>query len=278
MARARRTTERDRGQQRCHRAFPGEDGAVIEEPDDSGTDEQQGHLGLQGHRDDEADPRDHPLQPVFHPEPRQAVAGVENQGDDGGTDPIEDGCDRRQSTEVDVEGAEGRHDEEVGEDEGPAARPGPPDASPEIRDKDADLDRQRARQRLTDGDPLPHLLLRQPLPFADELPLHLSAQSDRPPDAARAEAQEIAHELRDWHSRQDAGFRHYELLPLVWCPVSPRPPDARVASQAHRLTVKVTVDTHHVKRYTATTLDSPGGPTAPSGGALCSGALWESRS
>src|SRR2546430_11414222 len=45
-------------------------------------------------------------------------------------------------------------------------------------------------------------------------------------------AQEIAHELRDWHSRQDAGFGHCELLPLVWCPVTSRPPDARVASQA----------------------------------------------
>src|SRR5205807_355190 len=82
------------------------------------------------------------------------------------------------AAEMDVERAQRGHDDEVRKDERPAAGPGPPEAAADVRDPDADLDRERAGQGLADGDPFAHLLLAEPFLFADHFALHLSDERD----------------------------------------------------------------------------------------------------
>ena len=67
-----------------------EQAAVIQNADDAGADEQQRDFGLQDHGDGKADRRDHPLQPVFHAEFGEPVAGMQDQRDHGGADAVED--------------------------------------------------------------------------------------------------------------------------------------------------------------------------------------------
>ena len=111
--------------------------------------------------DDKADRRDHPLQPVLHAELGEPVAGMQDQRDHRRADAVEDRRHRLQVAEIDVERAERGDDHEVRQDEGPAAGPGAPEAAAQIGDVDADLDRERPRQRLADRDGLAHLLLRR---------------------------------------------------------------------------------------------------------------------
>ena len=120
---------------------------------------------------------------------------MQDQCDDGGTDAVEDGGDRLQVAEIDVKRAECGDDEEVRQDERPAAGPGAPEAASQVGDVDPDLDRQWPRQRLADRDRLAHLLFRQPLLVVDELSLHLADQRHRPAEAEAAEPEEIAHQL-----------------------------------------------------------------------------------
>src|SRR6266487_4514896 len=91
---------------------------------------------------------------------------------------VEDRLHRGESAIMDVQRAEHGDDDEVRQDEGPAARPRAPEAPANIRDPDTDLDGQGARQRLADRDALSHLLLGQPLPLANQLPLHLPHEGD----------------------------------------------------------------------------------------------------
>ena len=46
--------------------------------------------------DDKADDSERPLQPILHSKLRQPVAGMENERDDGGADPVEHGRHRRE--------------------------------------------------------------------------------------------------------------------------------------------------------------------------------------
>src|SRR5437879_13894057 len=101
---------------------------------------------------------------------------------------------------MDVERSQRGHDDEVREDERPAARPRPPEATTDVGDPDADLDRERTRQGLADRDPFPHLLLGEPFLFADHLALHLSDERDRTAEADEAEAQVVADELANRHA------------------------------------------------------------------------------
>src|SRR5262249_25890254 len=110
---------------------------------------------------------------------------------------VEDGGHGLQAAEVDVESAERRHDDKVGEYEGPAAGPGAPEPAPQIGNVDAYLNRERTREGLADRDSLTHLLLSQPTPLGDELALHLADQCHWTPEAEKSEAQEVAHELLD---------------------------------------------------------------------------------
>jgi len=81
-----------------------------------------------------------------------------------------------------------------------AHRPRPPEAAADVRDPDADLDRERAGQGLADGDPFPHLLLREPFLFADHLALHLTDERDGTAKPEEAEAKVIPDELADRHA------------------------------------------------------------------------------
>src|SRR5207249_11142201 len=99
-----------------------------------------------------------------------------------------------------VERAHGRDDDEVRQDERPSSGPGAPEAAPNVRDPDADLDRQRTRQRLADGDALAHLLFAEPPLVADQLALHLAHERDRTAEAKDTEAQIIPDELADRHA------------------------------------------------------------------------------
>ena len=60
-----------------------EQAAVIQNADDARADEQQRHFGLKDDGNRQADGRDRPLQPVFHAELGEPVAGMKDQRDDG---------------------------------------------------------------------------------------------------------------------------------------------------------------------------------------------------
>ena len=178
---------------------PGENGGIRcrdrDDTDDAGGDEQQRHLRLQydGHQ---TGSRNHPLQPVFHPELCQPVAGVQDQSDDGGTHAIEDSRHRLQITEVHVERAQCGDDDEVRKDERPTSRPSAPETTAQIGHVDADLDRERPRKRLTDRDRFAHLFLAEPLTLGDKLALHLTDQRHRAAEAHETQAKKIGHQLR----------------------------------------------------------------------------------
>jgi len=120
---------------------------------------------------------------------------VEDQGDQRRAHSIEDRLHRGEAAIVDIERAEPSDDAEVQQDEGPAARPCPPEAPPDVRDPDPDLDGQRARQRLAHRDALSHLLLGQPLPLGDQLPLHLPHEGDRTAETDQPKAQVVPDEF-----------------------------------------------------------------------------------
>ena len=90
--------------------------------------------------------RDDPLQPVFHAELGQAPAGMQDQRDDGRADAVEDGRYRLEVAEIDVERAECGDDDEVRQDEGPAARPRAPKTRAQIGDVDSNLNGEWPRQ------------------------------------------------------------------------------------------------------------------------------------
>jgi hypothetical protein len=122
---------------------------------------------------------------------------MKNEGDHRRAHPVEDRLHHGEAAIVDVERAEHGDDDEVGQDEGPAAGPRSPEAPPNVRDPDTYLNGQRARQRLADRDALSHLFLREPFPFADQFPLHLSDKSDGAAKADQSETEVIANELSD---------------------------------------------------------------------------------
>src|SRR6202035_2175180 len=132
--------------------------------------------------------------------------------------------DGAQVAEMDVEGAERRDDHEVRQDEGPAARPGAPEAGAQIGNIDADLDRERAGQRLADRDRLAHLLLGEPLLVGYELALHLTDQRDRPAEAEQAEAEEVGRHPGDRAALRLHPCRHRKSLVCWICGPPPSAP------------------------------------------------------
>ena len=109
--------------------------------------------------------------------------------------PIEDGGDRPQVAESDIERAEGGDDDEIRQDENPAAGPRAPEAASKIGNINADLDSERPGERLTDRDRLSHLRLADPAAVVDQLALHLADEGDRSAKAEQAEAEEVEHEF-----------------------------------------------------------------------------------
>src|SRR5438105_1973254 len=59
---------------------------------------------------------------------------------------------------------------------------------------------EKPGQRLADGDPLPHLLLREPFLFADHFALHMTDERDGTAKPEEAEAKVIPDELADRHA------------------------------------------------------------------------------
>src|SRR5437867_27249 len=101
---------------------------------------------------------------------------------------------------MDVQGAQGGHDEEVRQNEGPATSPGSPEPAAQIGDVDPYLDGERPWQRLAHGDPFAEFVFRQPLSFFDQLFFHLPAERDGSAKTERPEAEVIAHQVSDPHS------------------------------------------------------------------------------
>src|SRR5262249_60423662 len=90
--------------------------------------------------------------------------------------------------------------------------PGAPDPATDVRDPDPDLDRQRPGQRLTHGDALAHLLLREPLLLTHQLALHLADERDGPPEPEHAEAQVVPDEVADGNA-MGRMFRWHRAAP-----------------------------------------------------------------
>ena len=130
-----------------------------------------------------------------------------------GTDAVEDGGHRLQVAEIDVECAQRGHDDEVRQDEGPAAGPGAPEAAAQVGDVDADLNRERSGQRLADRDRLAHLLLGEPFAVVDQFAFHLADQRNRAAEAETAEPQEVAHQFADPAFWNDCRRRHFQAPP-----------------------------------------------------------------
>src|SRR5215467_166472 len=103
---------------------------------------------------------------------------MEDQRDDCRADTVEDTSDRFQIAEIDIESAQSGDDNEIGKDESPAADPGAPKTAAQVRDINSDLNRERSRQRLADGNGFAHLLFGQPAALGNEFALHLADQRD----------------------------------------------------------------------------------------------------
>jgi hypothetical protein len=113
---------------------------------------------------------------------------------------------------VHVERAQRRHDDEVRENEGPAARPRAPEAAAQIRKPYTDLDGERTRERLADGDAFSHLVLGDPALAADQLALHLAHQGNRTAEAEETQAEVVPDEVFDGNAPRGRLLRHDALL------------------------------------------------------------------
>ena len=82
----------------------------------------------------------------------------------------------------------------------------------DVRDPDADLDRERAGERLAHRDGLAHLFLGQPAALGDELALHLTDEGDRAAETEQPEPQEVSNEVAN---RNALGGPFVILLPTV---------------------------------------------------------------
>ncbi len=133
---------------------------------------------------------------------------MQDEGDDGRADPIKDCRYCRQVAEVHIERAQRCHDHEIGKDERPAAGPRSPEAGAQIRDVNANLDREGAGQGLTDGDCFAHLFFREPLALGHELALHLADQRNRASEPKQSEPQKVRHDLSETAPRWCCGVCH----------------------------------------------------------------------
>jgi hypothetical protein len=127
---------------------------------------------------------------------------MENQSDDGGAHAVEDRRHWLQVAEVDVECSKSGDDHEVRQDEGPASCPCAPEAGAQVGDVNADLDRERTRQRLAYRHRLAHLIFRQPAALVRQFAPHLTDQRDRAAEAKQAKAQKVVDHLPDPAARR----------------------------------------------------------------------------
>src|SRR5206468_8377684 len=97
-------------------------------------------LRLHGDCHEEACRGNHPLNPILHAELRQPVAGMKYERDHRRAHAVEDGGHRSETAKMAIERTKRADDDEVREDECPAARPCAPEPAAKIRDEDPDLD------------------------------------------------------------------------------------------------------------------------------------------
>ena len=142
---------------------------------------------------------------------------MKNERDDGRTHAVEDGCNRLQVAEIDIESAQGSYDDEVRQDEGPAAGPGAPEATAQVGNVDSHLNCERPGQRLTNRDRLAHLLLGEPFAVVDQFAFHLADQRNRAAKTEATEPQEVAHQFADPAFWNDCRRRHFR--PRSMCDV-----------------------------------------------------------
>ena len=167
----------------------------MKDSDKARANEQQRHFSLQDHGDEKTDHGDRPLQPVLHSELRQPVAGMENEGDDGGADSVKHGRHGGKIAQMDIERTQSGDDDEIGKDEGPATSPRAPKPGAQVGDVDTDLDGEGSWERLTYRNGLPHLLLGQPFSVGDKLSLHLADECDGTAEPKQPQPQEIGYHL-----------------------------------------------------------------------------------
>jgi hypothetical protein len=122
---------------------------------------------------------------------------MENESYDRWAHAIENRGHGFQVAKIDVESPKRRHDYEVWQDEGPTSCPRAPEAGAQVGDINADLDRERPRQRLANRDRLAHLFFGQPTPFVRQFAAHLTDQRDRTAEAEQAKAEKVPHDLHD---------------------------------------------------------------------------------
>src|SRR2546422_1428243 len=113
-----------------------------------------------------------------------------------------------------IQCAQGGHDDEVGQDEGPTPRPCSPEPSPQIGNVDPDLDGEGPWQRLAHGDSVAEFVFRQPLSFFDQFFFHLPAERDWSSKTERPEAEVIAHQVSDPHSGNTVVSLHTSPSPV----------------------------------------------------------------
>src|SRR5215469_10777988 len=122
---------------------------------------------------------------------------MEDKRNDGRADPVKNRRHPRKSAEMDIERAERSHNQEIGQNEGPAACPGAPEATAKIRGKNTDLNSEGPGKRLRDSDGVPHLLLSKPTSVLNELLLHQPTQCHWTAETEGSETEKISDEFAD---------------------------------------------------------------------------------
>src|SRR5882757_11177282 len=122
---------------------------------------------------------------------------MQDQRDHRGTYAVKNCGENRQAAEVNVERAERRHDNEVRQNESPSAGPRSPETAAQIGNENADLNRERTRQRLAYRDTVAHLFFRQPLAVLDQFLFHLRAQRHRSAKSDSAKSEVVPDQVPD---------------------------------------------------------------------------------
>src|SRR5256884_84075 len=203
--------KRERGRRRSrpssseqHRHEP----AHQEDPDDLG-------LGPGRHR--RAHDEENPEQGISaqrHPHEFQRTAG--DDGDDGGTDPVEQPLHPWQPAEADVQLGQHEHHEKRGRHERDPYQRSAEHPAPHPPEVDRELGRERARGELRKGKALLVLLRADPAALLHEVLLHVPGERDRPAEAQGTEPQEIEQQRSQAGSLLDGrGAQTFQRAPLL---------------------------------------------------------------
>ena len=142
--------------------------SVDRDPDEPGEDEQDRDLAACHEGDDADDREDRPKAPlVFHRHADELPRTAKDQRNDRRTDAVEERLDDRRPAEGDIQGSDGAHDDERGQDEGDRRRARAPEATTDVSEPHRELRGERARQGLRHREALEVFLLRVPVAALD---------------------------------------------------------------------------------------------------------------